>query len=79
MVWGVNVVGYIFYFDNVIYDFFKKVVEVGFDIFWVFDFFNYFENLKVGIDVVKKVGGVVEGIICYFGDVVNFKKIKYIF
>lgn len=38
---------------------------------------NYFENMKLGIDAAKKAGGVVEGTICYSGDVGNPKKTKY--
>ena len=38
---------------------------------------NYFENLKLGIDAAKKAGGVVEGTICYSGDVADPKRTKY--
>ncbi|EJT46240.1 hypothetical protein A1Q1_05197 [Trichosporon asahii var. asahii CBS 2479] len=77
LVRGANAVGYTSYPDNAIYEFSKKAVENGLDIFRVFDSLNYFENLKVGIDAAKKAGGVVEGTICYSGDVANPKKTKY--
>ena len=78
--------------DNAIYEFSKKAVEAGLDIFRVFESvctglcwivltvcssLNYFDNLKLGIDAAKKAGGVVEGTICYSGDVANPKRTKY--
>lgn len=53
----------------VVYEFCKKAKECGVDIFRVFDSLNYDENLLVGIDAVKKAGGVVEAAISYTGDV----------
>ncbi|WWC63978.1 pyruvate carboxylase [Kwoniella dejecticola CBS 10117] len=77
LVRGANAVGYTSYPDNAIYDFSKKAVEAGLDIFRIFDSLNYLDNLKVGIDAAKKAGGVVEATICYSGDVANPKKTKY--
>ena len=77
LVRGANAVGYTSYPDNAIYEFSKKAVEAGLDIFRVFDSLNYFDNLKLGIDAAKKAGGVVEGTICYSGDVANPKKTNY--
>ncbi|KAI9461464.1 hypothetical protein HD554DRAFT_2129891 [Boletus coccyginus] len=77
LVRGANGVGYTSYPDNVIYDFSKKAVENGLDIFRVFDSLNYFENMKLGIDAAKKAGGVVEGVVCYSGDVASPKETKY--
>lgn len=77
LVRGANAVGYTSYPDNAIYDFSKKAVEAGLDIFRVFDSLNYVDNLKLGIDAAKKAGGVVEGTICYSGDVANPKRTKY--
>jgi pyruvate carboxylase len=74
---GANAVGYTSYPDNAIYEFSKKAVENGLDIFRVFDSLNYLENMKIGIDAAKKAGGVVEGTICYTGDVANPGKTKY--
>ncbi|KAH8832573.1 pyruvate carboxylase [Flagelloscypha sp. PMI_526] len=68
LVRGANGVGYTSYPDNAIYDFSKKAVENGLDIFRVFDSLNYFENMKLGIDAAKKAGGVVEAVVCYSGD-----------
>jgi pyruvate carboxylase len=66
-----------FHSDNAIYDFSKKAVENGLDIFRVFDSLNYMENLRVGIDAAKKAGGVVEAVVCYSGDIADPKKTKY--
>ncbi|KAL7421116.1 pyruvate carboxylase [Cryptotrichosporon argae] len=77
LVRGANAVGYTSYPDNAIYEFSKKAVEAGLDIFRVFDSLNYVENLKLGIDAAKKAGGVVEGTICYSGDVADPNKTKY--
>ncbi|CCM00391.1 uncharacterized protein FIBRA_02421 [Fibroporia radiculosa] len=82
LVRGANGVGYTSYPDNAIYDFSKKAVENGLDIFRVFDSLNYIENvsgtlLKLGIDAAKKAGGVVEAAVCYSGDVANPKLTKY--
>ncbi|KAG8988380.1 pyruvate carboxylase [Tulasnella sp. 427] len=80
---GANAVGYTSYPDNVIYDFCKKAVENGLDIFRVFDSLNYIaplsfaENMKLGIDAAKKAGGVCEAVVCYSGDVADPKKTKY--
>lgn len=77
LVRGANGVGYTSYPDNVIYDFSKKAVENGLDIFRVFDSLNYIENMKLGIDAAKKAGGVVEGTVCYTGDVASSSEKKY--
>ncbi|CAG8657539.1 9633_t:CDS:10 [Cetraspora pellucida] len=74
---GANAVGYTSYPDNVIYDFCKKAKEHGVDIFRIFDSLNYLENMKLGIDAVRKAGGVIEAAICYTGDVSDPNKTKY--
>ncbi|KAF8329461.1 pyruvate carboxylase [Cantharellus anzutake] len=74
---GANAVGYTSYPDNAIYDFSKKAVDNGLDIFRIFDALNYFENMRLGIDAAKKAGGVVEAVVCYSGDVANPKRTKY--
>ncbi|KAF7728571.1 pyruvate carboxylase [Apophysomyces ossiformis] len=74
---GANAVGYTSYPDNVVYEFCDKAVKAGMDIFRIFDSLNYIENMKLGIDAVKKAGGVVEASICYTGDVSDPEKKKY--
>ncbi|CED82614.1 pyruvate carboxylase [Phaffia rhodozyma] len=77
LVRGANAVGYTSYPDNAIYEFSKRAVENGLDIFRVFDSLNYIENMKLGIDAAKKAGGVVEAAVCYSGDLSDPKKTKY--
>ncbi|KAK7056179.1 pyruvate carboxylase [Paramarasmius palmivorus] len=82
LVRGANGVGYTSYPDNAIYDFSKKAVENGLDIFRVFDSLNYFGTwstcaMRLGIDAAKKAGGVVEAVVCYSGDVASPKETKY--
>ncbi|KAJ1936963.1 pyruvate carboxylase, partial [Kickxella alabastrina] len=68
---GANAVGYTSYPDNVVYEFCKQAREHGVDVFRVFDSLNYVENLKLGIDAVRKANGVIEATVCYTGDVSN--------
>ena len=50
---------------------------VGMDVFRVFDSLNYVPNMVLGMDAVRKAGGVVEAAICYSGDVSNPAKKKF--
>ncbi|KAJ7635998.1 pyruvate carboxylase [Mycena polygramma] len=77
LVRGANGVGYTSYPDNAIYEFSKKAVENGLDIFRVFDSLNYFGTMKLGIDAAKKAGGVCEAVVCYSGDVASPNEKKY--
>ncbi|KAJ3124830.1 pyruvate carboxylase [Physocladia obscura] len=74
---GANAVGYTAYPDHIVYDFCETAVQHGMDIFRVFDSLNYLDNLKLGIDAVKKAGGVVEAAISYTGDVSDLTKKRY--
>ncbi|EDO15251.1 hypothetical protein Kpol_461p4 [Vanderwaltozyma polyspora DSM 70294] len=68
---GANGVAYSSLPDNAIDHFVKQAKENGVDIFRVFDALNDLEQLKVGVDAVKKAGGVVEATICYSGDMLQ--------
>jgi len=74
---GANAVGYTNYADNVVFEFCKLAKKQGMDIFRVFDALNYLPNLQVGCNAAGEAGGVVEGTICYTGDVSNPDKSKY--
>ncbi|KAJ9577360.1 hypothetical protein L9F63_006040, partial [Diploptera punctata] len=74
---GANAVGYTNYPDNVVYKFCDLSVQVGMDIFRVFDSLNYLPNLIVGMEAAGKAGGVVEGAISYTGDVSDPNRTKY--
>lgn len=43
----------------------------------MFDSLNYIENMKLGIDAVGQAGGIVEGAVCYTGDVSDPKRGLY--
>lgn len=73
---GANGVAYSSLPDNAIDHFVKQAKENGVDIFRVFDALNDLEQLKVGVDAVKKAGGVVEATVCYSGDMLQKGK-KY--
>lgn len=60
-----------------IYEFCKKAKDCGVDIFRVFDSLNYLENLQLGIDAVKKAGGVAEAAVSYTGDVSDPNRERY--
>lgn len=68
---GANGVAYSSLPDNAIDHFVLQAKENGVDIFRVFDALNDLEQLKVGIDAVKKAGGVVEATVCYSGDMLK--------
>jgi pyruvate carboxylase len=74
---GANAVGYTSYPDNVNYEFCKMAKDNGMDIFRVFDSINYIENMKLGIDCVGAAGGIIEGTVCYTGDVSDPKRGLY--
>ncbi|TVY25006.1 Pyruvate carboxylase [Lachnellula hyalina] len=73
---GANGVAYSSLPDNAIYHFCEQAKKHGVDIFRVFDALNDIDQLEVGIKAVHKAGGVVEGTVCYSGDMLNPKK-KY--
>ncbi len=70
---GANAVGYTSYPDNVVHAFCKQAVKSGMDVFRVFDSLNYVPNLLLGMEAVHAAGGVVQGELCYTGDVVDPK------
>jgi len=74
---GANAVGYTSYPDNVVHEFCRLAKETGMDVFRVFDSLNYIENMKLGIDAVGGAGGIVEGTVCYTGDITDPNKGMY--
>jgi pyruvate carboxylase len=73
---GANGVAYSSLPDNAIDQFCAEAKKNGVDIFRVFDALNDLDQLQVGVEAVKKAGGVVEATVCYSGDMLNPKK-KY--
>ncbi|KJZ20937.1 pyruvate carboxylase [Loktanella sp. S4079] len=72
-----NGVGYTNYPDNVVQSFVSQAAKSGVDVFRVFDSLNWVENMRVAMDAVGKAGKVIEGTICYTGDLRDPKRAKY--
>lgn len=72
-----NAVGYSNYPDNVVREFIRISGEKGVDVFRVFDSLNWIENMKMPIEESLKTGKIVEGAICYTGDLQNPNEKKY--
>ncbi len=62
---GQNIVGYKNYPDDVLVKFIEKAVEVGIDIFRIFDAVNDTRNLETSVKTVKGVGAHAQGSVCY--------------
>ncbi len=74
---GANAVGYTNYPDNVVRYFVRRAAEAGVDLFRIFDCLNWVENMRVAIDAVRDAGKLVEGAICYTGDILDPDRAKY--
>lgn len=72
-----NAVGYSNYPDNVVKDFIRISGEKGVDVFRVFDSLNWIENMKMPIAEALKTNKIVEGALCYTGDILNPSEVKY--
>ena len=72
-----NAVGYSNYPDNVVKNFIDVSSKAGIDIFRIFDSLNWVENMKMPIEEALKTGKIVEGTLCYTGDVTNPNEKKY--
>ncbi len=74
---GANGVGYKNYPDNVVRQFVLQSAESGIDLFRVFDCLNWVENMRVAMDAVLESGKLLEGAICYSGDILDTKRTKH--
>lgn len=72
-----NAVGYSNYPDNVVKEFIKISAKEGVDVFRIFDSLNWVENMKMPIEEALKTEKIVEGSICYTGDISNPAETKY--
>ena len=68
-----NAVGYSNYPDNVVKKFINEASQKGVDVFRIFDSLNWVENMKMPIETALKTGKIVEGTICYTGDIFTIK------
>jgi pyruvate carboxylase len=74
---GANGVGYTNYPDNVVQGFVAQAAKTGVDVFRVFDSLNWVENMRVAMDAVLETGKVLEGTVCYTGDMLDPARSKY--
>ncbi|MGA1633657.1 MAG: pyruvate carboxylase [Gemmobacter sp.] len=74
---GANGVGYTTYADNVVRAFVHRAAASGVDVFRVFDSLNWVENMRVSMDAVLESGKILEGTICYTGDLLDPARSKY--
>jgi pyruvate carboxylase len=74
---GANGVGYTTYPDNVVQAFVKQAALTGVDVFRVFDSLNWVENMRVAMDAVLEANKVLEGTVCYTGDILDPTRAKY--
>jgi len=74
---GANGVGYKNYPDNVVREFVLHSAEAGVDLFRVFDCLNWVDNMRVAMDAVLESGKLLEGAICYSGDILDKERKKY--
>ena len=72
-----NAVGYSNYPDNVVKEFIHVSAGRGIDVFRIFDSLNWIENMKMPVEEALKTGKIVEGAICYTGDISNPNETKY--
>ena len=72
-----NGVGYTNYPDNLVQEFVRQAAVSGVDVFRVFDSLNWVENMRVAMDAVGTAGKVIEGTICYTGDMLDPARAKY--
>ena len=72
-----NAVGYSNYPDNLVKEFIRISAIKGVDVFRVFDSLNWIENMKMPIEESLKTGKIVEGSLCYTGDILNPNEVKY--
>ena len=68
---GQNLVGYRHYPDDVVDRFIELAYKNGVEIFRVFDALNDIRNMKESMRMVRKVGGHLQGSICYTTSPVN--------
>lgn len=66
-----NAVGYKNYPDNLVKQFITTSAKEGIDVFRIFDSLNWLEALKLPIETALETGKIVEGTICYTGDLLN--------
>ncbi len=68
---GRNTVGYTPYPDSVARSFVREAADTGIDIFRIFDALNEIEQMRPAIAAALETHALVEGCICYTGDLMS--------
>ncbi|MCL2212865.1 MAG: pyruvate carboxylase [Oscillospiraceae bacterium] len=74
---GANAVGYTNYPDNLVQQFIREAATAGIDVFRIFDSLNWLPNMELSIESALETGKLVEGYICYTGDIDDPARDKY--
>src|SRR5699024_8992372 len=74
---GNNTVGYKNYPDNVVKEFIRESSDNGIDVFRVFDSLNWVEGMRYAMEQVSENDKILEGCMCYTGDILDDNKDKY--
>lgn len=74
---GSNAVGYKNYPDNVLQEFITESAQQGVDVFRIFDSLNWVDQMEKSIQYVRDAGKIVEGTMCYTGDLLSPNEDKY--
>ncbi|HEX6971746.1 MAG TPA: pyruvate carboxylase, partial [Limnochordia bacterium] len=74
---GANAVGYANYPDNVVRAFVAEAAAAGIDLFRIFDSLNWIEGMRVALEAALETGKIVEGAICYTGDILDPSRERY--
>ena len=72
-----NTVGYSSYPDNLVKEFIRISAIKGVDVFRIFGSLNWMESMKMPVEEALKTGKIVEGSLCYTGDITSPKEVKY--
>src|SRR5215212_1975317 len=68
---GQNAIGYTHYPPEVVHSFVSEARATGIDIFRIFDANNNVDWMRPAVETVLEAGAVVEGSVCYTGDLSN--------
>lgn len=74
---GANAIGYTNYPDNLIREFVREAARGGIDVFRIFDSLNWLPGMEIAIDEALQTGKIVEGTLCYTGDLSDPNETKW--
>jgi pyruvate carboxylase len=74
---GSSIVGYENYPDNLVRAFIAEAAKSGIDVFRVFDSLNWLPGMETAMDEVLKQNKILQGVVCYTGDILDSRRDKY--